>query len=158
MSSERFAITVRSRLAAPREAVWRHATSMRGVNAELSPWLRMTVPRRARGRTLDDAPVDGSVFFHSLLLAGGVLPFDRHALRLDRIETGRGFHERSASWMQRAWLHRRSLDEVAPGVCEVVDQVEPSPRLSLLQPLVVRIVRALFEHRHRRLRRIFGSA
>jgi hypothetical protein len=68
-----------SELASPAEVVWAHATSMAGVNLELRPWLRMTVPRAL---DLQPRPISppGEFAFHSWLLLGRVLPFDRHAL------------------------------------------------------------------------------
>jgi len=54
----RFGFEVSSRLAAPADTVWRHATSMRGVSAELFPLVRTTHPRG-----LDSlAPVFAAVF------------------------------------------------------------------------------------------------
>jgi hypothetical protein len=136
--------------------VWSHATRMEGVNAELAPWVRMSVPRTARGLTIDAAPTD-RVAFHSWLLALGFLPFDRHALRLSRVEPGRGFEERSASWLEREWNHDRTIEPLGPGRCRVTDRITFVPRIAIAAPLVRAIVRATFERRHARLRAIFGG-
>src|SRR3546814_9200546 len=45
-----------SHLAAEPPSVWLHATQMRGVNAELSPLVRMSVPQAYACMTLRDAP------------------------------------------------------------------------------------------------------
>jgi hypothetical protein len=68
-----------SDLPATADEVWAHASTMDGVNAELGPWIRMTVPRAARGKGLADVEV-GREAFASVLMLFGVLPFDLHHL------------------------------------------------------------------------------
>lgn len=147
-------ITVTSRVRAPAEAVWEHASSMAGVNLELMPLVRMTVPRDVRGKSLADVEL-GDVAFHSVLLAFGVLPFDRHALRLVRVDPGRGFSERSTSLLQRRWDHDRTLVADGEGTL-VTDQVTFAPRVGPARPLAP-VIRAIFRHRHQRLAHRFGS-
>ncbi|MHB1138044.1 MAG: hypothetical protein ACYC2O_03750 [Microthrixaceae bacterium] len=157
-----------STLAAPAGRVWEHVTTMDGVNEELGPWVRMTHP--AALRDLQSAPeLVGRIAFHSWLLAGGVLPFDRHALRLVEVEDlgvdGGRFVEESTSWMQRRWRHVRTVAPVegagdgtaADPACTVTDELVVVPRIGLARPLVARIVPWLFERRHRRLLRRFGE-
>jgi hypothetical protein len=129
---------------------------MDGVNAELSPFIRMTHPR---GLTrLGDAPVvPGEVAFHSWLLAGGVVPFDRHALALERVLDGEGFDEESSSWLQRRWRHERRISDDPGGGCTVTDHLLATPRLAVTRSVTRRVVTFLFQHRHRRLVRRFGS-
>lgn len=144
-------ITITSRVPADAQRVWAHARTMAGVNAELAPFVRMTVPRHARGLTIDDAPL-GEVAFRSMLLALGVVPFDRHDLRLAAVAPGHGFEERSTSLLQRRWDHDRTLTPDGAGTI-VTDRVTFAPRIGgarLVRPLI----KALFEHRHRRLRRL----
>jgi len=126
---------------------------MDGVNAELMPLVRMTVPKGAAGARLEDAPL-GELAFHSWLLLGGVLPFDRHALRLLEVERGR-FLEASTSWLQLEWRHERTLEDV-PGGCRITDVVRFVPRLPLVGGLTRLLVNLVFAHRHRRLRRRHG--
>jgi ligand-binding SRPBCC domain-containing protein len=145
-----------SRVRAGRDEVWAVVSTMAGVNAELMPFVRMTHPRDRT--SLEGKPiVPGEVVFHSWLLLGGVLPFDRHALALERVIDGEGFDEESTSWMQRRWRHERRLIDEGDGTCTVTDHLEVEPRLSLLRPLAARVVRFLFGHRHRRLVRRFGA-
>ena len=109
-----------SELAADADRVWAHATSMAGVNAELRPWLRMTSPRGVELRPQVIQP-PGEFAFHSWLLLGGVLPFDRHALGFEAMEPAqRWFNERSSSWVQREWVHRRSIAALGSG-CRLTD-------------------------------------
>jgi hypothetical protein len=141
-------------LAAPRADVAAVVSTMDGVNAELRPCVRMTFP--ARWARLDGAPVD-RLLFRSWLLLFGVLPVDRHALRLAAITPGEGFVEESTSWLQRRWRHQRRLADL-PGGCRVEDHLVVQPRLRLAEPLVRLIVGAVFRHRHRRLASRFGRA
>jgi len=148
-----------SRLAAPVTEVWDHVTTMAGVNAELAPWVRMTHPGRMT--RLDDAPelIGRPVAFHSWLLAGGVLPFDRHGLGLVSVEQfadgGGAFVEESSSWLQRRWRHERDVIADGDG-CRVTDRLVVEPRLGLNRPVVARVVPWLFDRRHRVLRERFG--
>lgn len=144
-----------SRLVADAATVWAHATRMDGVNFELGPWVRMSVPGSFAGRGIDGAR-PGELLFHSWLLAFGVLPFDRHALRLAAVGPGMRFDEDSTSWLQRTWRHHRHVEPAGAG-CLVVDELEIVPRAA--PGFMVRgIVGLLFAHRHRRLRGKFGAA
>ena len=148
-------ICERSRLRVCPERLWAEVSTMAGVNAELRPWLRMTTPAAARAASIADAPL-GEVAFVSWLLALGVLPFDRHALCLIRVEPERGFLERSSSWLQRVWEHERTLTAIAGGT-ELVDRVRFEPRVGFTEALARPIVAALFRHRHAQLRARHGA-
>jgi ligand-binding SRPBCC domain-containing protein len=89
------------------------------------------------------------------LLALRLVPFDRHRLCLIEVEPGRGFVERSSSWLQRSWQHERTLEAVAGGT-EIRDRVAFEPRIAMLAPVVEVVVKRLFRHRHARLRTHFG--
>ncbi|TDU31539.1 hypothetical protein DFR24_0909 [Panacagrimonas perspica] len=145
-----------SRLTAAAPTVWAEVSTMGGVNAELLPLMRMTHPAHAHRLESADAK-PGAVLFRSWLLAFGVLPIDRHALSLERLYPGEGFDERSSSWMQRVWIHRRRITALDGSTCLVTDEVAFEPRVPLAAALLRRIVGGLFHHRHRRLRRRFGE-
>ncbi len=144
-----------STLAVSRARLWEIVGTMSGVNAELGPWVRMSVPAVARGLHLEDAP-RGRLAFVSWVSLGGVLPFDRHALTLQEVWPGRGFVEESTSWLHRRWRHERTLEDEGRG-CRITDAVTFEPRLGWSTAPARAIVAALFEHRHRRLRRRFGT-
>jgi len=148
-------VSIESELAAPADAVWAVVGTMDGVNAELGPWIRMTVPPRRAGFRIEQAPLGETAFDSWICFAG--IPFDRHSLRLERVEPGRGFDEASRSWLQARWNHSRTLKPTTAGGCVVHDRVEFEPRVSLLAPLAERVVRAVFRHRHRVLVRRFGA-
>jgi hypothetical protein len=149
--------TFTSELAAPVAEVWSVVSTMAGVNAELGPWLRMTHPAGI-GSLEAELVAPGEVLFHSWLLVGGVLPFDRHALGLERVLPGEGFDEESTSWVQRRWRHERRVAATARGGSTVTDHLVVAPRVALLRPVVDRLVSAVFRHRHRQLVRRFGPA
>ncbi len=136
---------------------------MAGVNLELAPYVRMTHPADVSDIASlgDDRSLLGRVAFRSWLLAFGVVPFDRHSLRLDHVVdhglAGGSFREDSTSLLQARWRHDR--DVVADGTgTRVTDRIEVTPRAALARPVVERIVGFLFSHRHRRLRGRFGAA
>lgn len=149
-----FTVEVRSALLASADEVWKHASTMEGVNEELGPWVRMTVPRAAQGKGLADVEV-GREAFASVLLLLSAVPFDVHHLTLERI-LDRGFVEESWSWLQRRWRHERRIEPSAAG-CVVTDHLTVDPRFAPVR-LVQPIVRKIFEARHRRLRARFGAA
>lgn len=145
-----------SKLPATRAAVWSEVSSMRGVNYELGPWVRMTHPPEAASLAALEILEPGEVLFHSWLLAFGVLPFDRHALALVDLIDGEGFVEESTSWLQRRWRHERRLTSPSPDTCVVTDRLIVEPRVGFVAPIVGRVVAAIFRHRHHRLRARFA--
>jgi ligand-binding SRPBCC domain-containing protein len=142
------------RLASAPDPVWDRVSTMRGVNEELMPLLRMTYPAEAADTNLAQAPT-GTFLFHSWILLGGVVPVDRHHLRLTRVDPGRGFVEESESWTQRYWRHERTI-EAAPGGCVLTDRLTFRPRLRPMGFLIAWFIRRVFTHRHQRLRERFG--
>jgi ligand-binding SRPBCC domain-containing protein len=119
------------------------------------PLMRMTAPANVDALRPEDI-VPGQRLFRSWVLLFGVIPFDYDDITIERIEPGRGFHERSKMLSQRVWEHERWLEPEGEG-CLVTDRLHFEPRLGLpgtwLQPLI----RAIFRHRHRRLRKYFGG-
>jgi len=152
-------LTIASTVAATADEVWAWATTFAGVNAELMPFCRMLEPRSLKGRTLDSyVPGERAACW---LLAGGVVPFDRHLLGLESITPGVGFVEESTTWMQRRWRHERTLTaagtagETAKTTIE--DRLTIEPRLQFAARFTAPVVGRIFEHRHRRLRARFGG-
>ena len=144
-----------SDLAAPADRVWAAVSTMEGVNYELLPLLRMTYPpQMANLESTSFRP--GELLFRSWLLLFGFLPVDLHALALERLYAGLGFDERSSSWMQHTWVHRRRVRAIEGG-CRVSDELEFLPRVSMAAPVLNVFVNLIFHHRHRRLRARFGN-
>jgi ligand-binding SRPBCC domain-containing protein len=150
-----------STISASREQVWQVVTTAEGINDELRPWLRMTTPRGVGSLDLD-AVEPGTRLGRSVLLLGGVLPFDYDDLGIAEIEPGHRFLERSTMLSMRSWQHERILED-AEGGCRVTDVLtfDPRPPLALVPgapDLLERVVGLLFTHRHRRLAHRFGVA
>lgn len=133
--------------------VWSAVRTMKGVNEELSPWVRMTFPPEAT--VIEDAPL-GEPAFHSVLLFLGVVPFDRHRLVLVEVEPGRRFLERSSSWLQGLWEHERVI-EPHPEGCRLTDRVTFRTRLPLMGVLIQPIVLTLFRSRHQVLKKRYNT-
>ena len=151
-----------SRLASSAPEVWDVVGTMRGVNAELGPWLRMSTPAELADLRIVDAPV-GHVLFSSWVLLGlpgmrAAIPVDRHHLRLERIEPGRSFYERSTSWTERSWVHERIILPIDGDSCRLTDRLELTPRITVAAPVIERVVEMVFRHRHAQLKRRFGPA
>jgi ligand-binding SRPBCC domain-containing protein len=149
-------VVVSSRLDARPDRVWDRIITAAGINYELRPYLRMTLPRGVD--SLDPAKVElGERIGRSWILLFGLIPFDYDDITLVRLEEGRGFLERSPMLSQRIWEHERTLEPAAEGGCLITDRVRWVPRLGLPGSPLRPVIRWTFRHRHRRLRRHFGG-
>jgi hypothetical protein len=153
-------VVATSRLPLAPDEVWARVTTPAGINDELRPWFRMTVPARARGLTLDEVEL-GQPLGRSWLLALGVIPVEWDDLRLVERGPGYRFLERSSTLTTRLWEHERTVTPVAGG-CEVRDRVSvelrwPLAALPASSRLAHAVLRRLFAHRHRRLRIASGA-
>ena len=128
---------------------------MAAVNAELLPLVRMSVPPRWEACPLSQWPV-GRVLFRSAILLFGFLPVDVHSLQLEQIFPGRGFVEKSHSWLNKRWQHERTTKPTGAG-CIVRDTVSVQGRVPLLAALLLPVYELVFRHRHRRLRGVYGG-
>jgi hypothetical protein len=124
-----------------------------GINAEVGPWMRMTVPRRLRG-TLDEVEL-GVRICRSWVLLLGVVPFEYDDLVLFERGPGLRFVERSSTLIARTGQHERivvprgSSSELTD---RVVAELRPmAARVPGAAAMFQRVVRAIFAHRHRRL-------
>lgn len=148
-------IHVASRLAARPDEVWARVTTPAGVNDEMRPYLRMTLPRGVESLDVETVEL-GKPLGRSWILLFGLLPFDYDDLCLVRLDPGRGFLERSTMLSQRLWEHERTLEAVEGG-CEIADRVRWEPRLGLPGAPLRPAIGWFFRHRHKRLRRRFGG-
>lgn len=147
---------VATELAGAAPEVWERATSAEGINDEMRPWLRMTVPRGLD--SLDIDAVEPGRLGRSWILLFGLLPVDYDDIGLERIDRGGGFLERSTMLSQRLWEHERTIEPREGGGCTVIDRIAWEPRLPLPGALLRPLFAAFFRHRHARLRRHFGAA
>ncbi len=146
-------LTFSSTLAAPPETVWRWITSFDGIAREMSPLMRMSAPADMRDLSaIDFRP--GVPMFRSWIRLGGMLPVDYSDLTLLELTPGVGFVEQSAMGSMRLWRHERRIAPLASG-CRLTDTLTFEPRFG--GRLAVAVVRRLFTHRHRQLRKHLGE-
>jgi len=143
-------------LGRPAAEVWDRAVTEEGINDELAPILRMTMPARLRGKTVDTVEV-GVPLGRSWILLFGVLPVDYDDLRLAELEPGRRFLERSRTLSFSVWQHERVIEPSGTG-CRVTDRLGFELKRAIAwipgaARLATAIVGFLFRHRHRRLAR-----
>ena len=141
----------------PAAEVWQRAVSEEGINHELAPILRMTMPARLRGKTIADVEV-GVPLGRSWILLGGVLPVDYDDLCLAELEPGRRFMERTRTLTFSVWQHERTVEPIDERSCRVTDRLgfelrRGVSRIPGVERLAAGIVGFLFRHRHRRLAR-----
>lgn len=148
-------VSVSSELAAGTEAVWARAIDPAGINDELRPLMRMTVPKGAEDFGLDD--LEPGHIGRSWIFLFGFIPFDYDDLNIVRVEPGRGFLERSSMLSMRLWEHERTLEPLGEGRCRITDRLAWEPRLPLPGALLRPLIRFFFNHRHGRLRGAWGG-
>jgi hypothetical protein len=135
--------------------VWARITSAAGINDELRPVLRMTMPRGMSGDCIDEV-TPGEPMGKSWLLLGGVLPVDYDEMTMEVIEPPHRFREHSSMFLLEDWVHERTVRPVTDDVCVVEDDLRwvgrgPVGRRPVLRAFPRWIVRALYTHRHRRI-------
>jgi ligand-binding SRPBCC domain-containing protein len=145
---------VSSLVPAPTQEVWERIITPEGINHELRPWMRMTIPSGIE--RLEPESVElGERIGRSWVLLLGVLPFEYDDITLVELEPGRRFLERSPMLSQRSWQHERIV-EPAEGGSRITDRIRMEPRLGLPAAPLRPIFRAVFRHRHKRLRSWFA--
>ena len=146
---------IASRLESSPEQVWDRATTPEGINDELRPLMRMTVPSGFTSLEPDRIQL-GEPIGRSWVLLVGLLPVDYDDITLVELEPGRRFVERGRLLSQRMWEHVRSVEPVDGG-CVIRDALAWEPRLPVSGRALRPMFATIFRHRHRRLRRHFGG-
>lgn len=147
----RFRLEVESTLESAQEVLWAHLRTMAGVNAELWP-MKMSAPP---GFAFDARTPLRKRLFASQVTLLGFLPLDLHHLIVEAVWPGRGFHERSRTFLEVEWEHVRTLAPQTLTRTVLRDVVTFQPRL--FPGLVARIAALTFSRRHRYLRLTFGG-
>jgi len=135
---------------APAGLVWERAVSPEGINHELAPLLRMTMPRGLRDATLDDVAV-GEPLGRAWILLFGFLPVDYDDLALAELEPGRRFLERSSLLSLRFWQHERVVEPLGEDTCMLTDRLTFEPRIPGTRGVARRVIGFLFHRRQRRM-------
>ena len=153
MKSRPAEFEVSSLIPAPPQRVWERIITPAGINHELRPWMAMTAPRGIE--RLDPETVElGKPLGRSWVLLFGLLPFEYDDITLIELEPGRRFLECSPMLSHRSWQHERIVEAVEGG-SRVTDRIRMEPRLGLPAAPLRPLFRAMFRHRHRRLRAWF---
>jgi ligand-binding SRPBCC domain-containing protein len=118
-----------SEVLAPVNMVWELVTIQDGINHEMGPYLKMTMPRAFRGKSIGDVS-PGTHIGKSLLLLFGVIPFGYDNITVAQIEPGRMFREESTMTGMRTWIHLRTLEPV-DGKTIVTDTITFAPQLPI---------------------------
>jgi ligand-binding SRPBCC domain-containing protein len=142
-------------ISAPAADVWERVVSPDGINNEMRPWMTMSMPRSARGMTVDTVPLN-VVLGRAWIRLFGLIPIDYDALSIVELEPGRYFHEKSTMASMRRWEHERTLAALDDGSTRVTDRITFEPRVPGIGAILGRVLAAFFGHRHRRLARHFG--
>lgn len=143
-------------VAAEQAEIWPWVTSPEGINDELMPVMRMTVPAQLRGKSIQEMPLRERIG-RSWFLLFGFVPIDYDDITLAERDSGRRFLERSTMMSMASWEHERTLTPCEGGT-EVKDRVafQMRPPLGWI-PGAHAFMRwalgSLFAHRHRRLGR-----
>jgi hypothetical protein len=132
------------------DELWSWSTSIRGIQAEMWPVLKITFPKGMTHIDKDTALGTPLCRCHFLLL--GIFPMDMSKLTFVELEPGRRFVEQSPLFSMRSWRHERIVTATASGA-SVTDNLEFTPRFAA--PLVKWFVKLFFEHRHAVLERTF---
>ena len=142
-------------LAAGPEEVWQRVVTPEGINDELMPLMRMTMPRHLRGATIDQLPL-GQRIGRCRMLLFGLIPVDYDDLALTEVEPGRRFFEQSTMLTQSRWTHERTI-EPHDGGCRLTDRLSWQGRTGFFEAVYGLAVPILFRHRHSRLRKRFSA-
>jgi hypothetical protein len=132
-----------------------------GINHELRPLLRMTMPASLRGKTIEVVPL-GEPLGRSWILLFGLVPVDYDNLGLAERGPGLRFLERSTMLSMNSWEHERTVTPAEDG-CEITDRLtfmlrRPLAAVPGSDRLARAIVARLFAHRHRRLADYWAAA
>ena len=126
---------------------------MKGIRAEMMPFLLMTSPSDVRNLT--HLPLQpGKKMFRSFLLAGGFFPIDFSDLTLVEVEENVRFLERSPMGSMKFWQHERIIIP-KNGYVILEDHLQFQPRFATAA--IKWITQKFFEHRHRQLRKHFNK-
>lgn len=142
-----------TQLGVPCSRAWRWITSFDDFSKEMAPYMRMSKPEGLK--TLADVEfVPGQRLLRSRIYLFGFIPVDYSDLTLIRVEEGVGFVEQSPMGSMRLWRHERRIIPTGE-TCMITDILNFEP--AFLGPVVYRLVRLFFIHRHRQLKKYLGA-
>jgi ligand-binding SRPBCC domain-containing protein len=149
-----------SKVNAQCDEVWERTVTPQGINYELFPFMRMTVPKPLKGKKIHELPL-GTTIGRSWFLLFGLMPFDYDDISIAELDHGRRFREKSSMLSIENWEHERTLVQESDG-CQVQDRIrfslrKPFSYIPGLESNIAKMLHSLFEHRHRRLDKWFSD-
>ncbi|MBG07926.1 MAG: hypothetical protein CME68_04160 [Halobacteriovoraceae bacterium] len=151
-------LSFESQLNVDKNVLIEQAFSMPGVNFELSPWIKLTYPKGAGADPLkENIKAPGRFLFKSWFLVLGLIPIDYYSFYFISLCQEGHFHESSSSLTYKKWYHIRDISSSEEGSF-VKDDLEITPRLPVLSPLIRFLVRLVFLHRHNVLRKKYNKS
>lgn len=130
------------------EILRKNAFTMKGVNFELFPLVKMTSPKNYSGMSILKWPQNQHVFT-SILLLGGIIPIDYHKFTFVALAQN-GFEECSTTLLNKEWCHKRTIVD-SDGISMVIDKVSYKPYVPFIGWLMKPVYKSIFEYRHKRL-------
>lgn len=149
-------LTFSTPLNAPQQVVWEWATSVQGIQNEMMPLMKMTMPKSVTSLS-EVEPTLNEPLFRSWILLLGIIPVDYSYVTLIEYESGQSFVEESRMGQFRLWRHARRVDvcETNPDACVIHDTLTFQPKC--LIAINIWMVNTLFKHRHRQLKKRFNA-
>ena len=136
--------------------LWDEVVTPEGINYELLPFLKMTVPPQLKGKRIDEVPLREPLG-RAWVKLFGLVPVDFDDLVLDQVGPGSCFREVSSTSLCRLWMHEREVGPSSEGGAYLKDRVSIEMRAPAqflrLGFVAERIVGLIFSHRHARLLR-----
>lgn len=129
--------------------------TMKGVNYELMPLIRMSMPPDHLSKSIVKWPV-GSVIFTSTVFLFGIIPVDKHKFRLVKTDQF-GIEERSTALSNLEWNHLRQITHTNEHT-EISDVVEFKPILQISGYFMLPIYKSIFKHRHKRIMKKYAQS
>eukprot|EP01006_Ploeotia_vitrea_P033605 TRINITY_DN65593_c3_g2_i1.p2 TRINITY_DN65593_c3_g2~~TRINITY_DN65593_c3_g2_i1.p2 ORF type:complete len:156 (-),score=14.79 TRINITY_DN65593_c3_g2_i1:610-1077(-) len=140
------------------ETVWKHCTTIVGVNKELFPLVKMTAPSHISSLSKEDITL-GSKICRSWILLLCCLPIDYDDVTLVEIDDEPGYHrflEQSPMLSVKLWQHERIVQALPGGGCRVTDKLRFTPKLAALGWVQQWTFKLAFWLRHKNLAHMFN--
>lgn len=105
-----FEFEIKSIVCSDKRSVWNGITTMKGVNLEFFPILKMTCPDN--NLQLNSSHITDIPLFRSWLLLFGLIPIEYDLLKLTKIINEECFEEKSSMGLIKEWNHHRYISTV----------------------------------------------
>jgi hypothetical protein len=146
-------LTMTTQVPVSTQQAWAWSTSLEGVHTEMRPLLKVVFPKTVTHIGADTTL--GKPLGRCQFLLFGLFPIDMSKLTFTEMVPGHRFVEQSRLLSMHAWRHERVITPSSDGrgAC-ITDHLAFSPRFAT--PVVRRLVKLFFEHRHKMLARALG--